>query len=71
MYTFNSWIILVHEVALNELDGKSRLADTYMPISARITSKGARGRRTTTAHDNQLVLPKEGGLMVGSSMFRT
>jgi hypothetical protein len=71
MHTFNSWIILVHEVALNELDGKSRLADTYMPVSSKIPPKGTRGRRTTTAHDNQLVLPKEGGLMVCSSVFRT
>lgn len=26
--TFNCWVIFVHEVALDELDGQARLSDT-------------------------------------------
>jgi hypothetical protein len=26
--TFNCWVILIHEVALDELDGQTRLSDT-------------------------------------------
>jgi len=64
--TFDSWIVFVHEVALNELDRQSRLANTcprtrYVRPLAFLSYAPGFGL-TTATDDNELILPQELGL---------
>ena len=60
--TLDGGVVLVDEVALDELDGKCRLADTWAEEVTRVSGKRklpGRGKRTTTADDDKLVFAEE------------
>ena len=60
--TLDGGVVLVDEVALDELDGKCRLADTCAEEVTRVSGKRkvpGRGKRTTTADDDKLVFAEE------------
>lgn len=66
--TFDGRIVLVHEVALDELDGQSGLADACPPThtirqTARIPPCSLGLGLTTTTNDDEFILSQELGLI--------
>jgi hypothetical protein len=57
--TFDCRVIFINEMALNELDCQSRLADTLTKLSKRWTRLYDRISLTTTAYDYELILPQK------------
>ena len=57
--TFDGGVVLVHEVALDELDGEGGLSDTWGAAKLAGLGHQRNAELTTTADDDELVLSEE------------